>query len=65
MKAVCANPKDVIQSQDVSYEEAVRKCAKEIEVGPDHPAYESLEIGCLAVHDGIIYGLTVGHILGD
>ena len=65
MKAVCVKPKEVIQANDIPYEDAVRKCAKEIEVGPDHPVFVSLEMGCLAVHDGVICGLSVEHILGE
>ena len=62
MKAVYVNRKDIVSKPNVPYEEAVRQFAEEIKIGPDHPAFGSLDVGCLACIGGVIYGLTVEDI---
>ena len=42
-----------------SYESAVRRLAYPVQVGDNHPAYDSLVNDMPAVVDGVLYDLTV------
>jgi hypothetical protein len=49
----------------LSHEDAVRAVVEQVEVTEGHPAYDSLDCGMLAVVDGIMYGLSLQHLLED
>lgn len=48
----------------LSYEAAVEKALEHVVIDEDHPAFDSLNIGCLAVVDQVMYGLNLSHLIG-
>ena len=61
IQAFCVDSKDVQKERanGLTYEQAVRKCAKPVQVEPGHQAYDSLDCDMPAVVDGVLYDLTM------
>lgn len=66
INCVRASQQEVCKHQEagLSYEAAVEKALEHVAIDEQHPAFASLNIGCLAVVDRVMYGLDLLHILG-
>ena len=66
IQAVCVDSRDVRKAIMVgeAYEDALRRLAKPAQIREGHQAYVALENEMLTVVDGVMFGLSLEHILG-